>query len=1364
MWDWVKKTASQAYNNYVKPAVNWVNSKVVQPTVKAVQNVTKSVSQPRNNNNRSRPSNTPSSTIWGSSNNNTSRQTAEREAAAQKAKTQASISAAQNVWKNYTNSVNTSKPSWSGSKPTVKTNTFGWKGLGNTLVNAWNGAVASKPSQWIANSKVGQWLANDTPINGATNILSRWWESKNIAGNLDKSSDVATSDIDRTRAKRDALITGTEDAPELVGSAKILEDLKNGVINDAQAREQFNALETKFNLTDAKLKAKSKLYIDYFNKSEADLNRAIPWNQKGITPAVSTFWNKYKGLGLKPAWDILAFGVTLPSRVGNTVLNSMVKMIDPDNSKGVKVPTYEGSPAFVPDPKKGQWTNFWNESANQKNPYWHKLSSDLPQDLGVKGDWTQKNGYTKFADVLGDAILDPSIGIKAGTGFKIFDAIVDMTKNSKVGLNVATKWANSNNKVVKAVKWLNLNKGTDPAMDVIKVEKQAVWDKLNVALAERNKYYEKMMGFYRKYKDSDKLKDLKGKDFGLEGLTHAEMEAYQRSIVRSGWRDTDKIVLDPDLKWTRTMSKDKVVRAIYKNRSRWNRMATAEQTKKGLKFDKGLKTGYEPLWRGQGKKGGLEVSDKKPQAWFTKSRESGSVIPGDASKFMKGRSLKNIFRSRLSRQRGHTAAMGIKPYFKEYNEFKQTVVDLKHELEVLDTAENAHKATKGFKINDLLNKLGKYSPTRTIWKPAVLAGRPAWYVNNVAWNVVASFMGGGTDVLGSYKKIVAGMLKEKKLTPGILKDMPEAIRGNTLAADTFGKKLGAPGSWVEGLSRSALYDAMIKKGFSPEEATKQVNRYLFDYGNTKNWERPIQAVVPFWNWQKNIAKFTATMPLNNPVAAHVFKFIKTEYMDKPLEEIPDENQSYVDSESGKTITWNARNGFEGKIKTPWGWTTVPFLPVMPGQLDKIGLSPWLRLSEELLTGKDTFGNSLWSDNTMVDRIAKTIPQISLGYDKVGALNNKDSKESWITPSGYTKSKQGFDPGAKNYDPNLDKEKKYKTNKNSFLGGRNFKQFDKSTYEEKKRYNAFSKEWFSHDFNKEFADTSVLSKDATNAEKNAFYDNRSSLNDKKKVAMNEIATKHGFDLQKDIYDGKWAKFDTTQTTISKNASEDYHNDRSKFFSESSAFWKKYTGETDVSKKIQMLIDQPRYSKKSIEELKISLQKTLAYTRNKPFWIKYWSLSDPVARRALMATRPDLMKKGTSEKAIFWQTYINSDFRTKRRMLREHPERLADIKNRDPKKADMAWAYENLAPYERKKYFASKGYTLDKVMTNKDYADLRKEDQAKKDRDVAFYPTLAANKTAFKSSISSSVKKKVKQGTKVTWSNTKKVIDKPIWKVS
>jgi hypothetical protein len=69
-----------------------------------------------------------------------------------------------------------------------------------------------------------------------------------------------------------------------------------------------------------------------------------------------------------------------------------------------------------------------------------------------------------------------------------------------------------------------------------------------------------------------------------------------------------------------------------------------------------------------------------------------------------------------------------------------------------------------------------------------------------------------------------------------------------------------------------------------------------------------------------------------------------------------------------------------------------------------------------------------------------------------------------------------------------------------------------------------------------------------------------------------------------------------------------------------------------------------------------------------------------------------------------------------------------------------------------------------MTNKDYADLRREDQAKKDRDVAFYPKVAANKQAFKSTITSSVKKKVKQGTRVTWSKTKKPVDKPIWKAT
>lgn len=1265
MWDWIKKTASQAYNSYVKPAVQWVSDKVVKPTVKVVQNVTKSISQPSSNNNRSNNSNSSSSSVWGSANNNSARQETARKAAENKAKTQTAISSAQNIWKNYTNSVSTNKPAWAATNAPKKVDPTAWNNVKKAGAGAWN---------WAYKNLGGEWLGNNTPLNGVSNILSRWQSSQDISNSLKRQTEDASKNIDRRNSK---LQTIQDEAN------KITSDFESGNINYTNAKSRLADAEARFQAEKLKTEKVAGNYNDYFNKESATLNTPITFNQKGIIPLFSKIWNS-KLLGVvtpKAAWEVAAWISNLPNRTMNTVLNAMSNKWDSDNSKGVKVPTYDGS-TYKSDPKKNILQNSWNESKNQKNPYWQKIFKDVPNNFGQRPDWTQKNNWTKGVDIVGDAMVDPGSLIPTGTGFKMFDKTTDAVRNSQTGVKIATKWNSSANPIVRGLKWLNQT--TDQTAK-LKFDKK-------VAIIQRE-----IMG-----------------DFG--GVS--DKQADLAWIIMRGGKVSASV--DPnDVKVAN--------RIVNKWRSKLDEMFRIDEANLAKQ---GTKLQFNPHYA-PGKYGSADDAKKVLEKTFDATPKKKGV-PAFAKK-------KEFFKYSNDVE-GITKDLATRTYASRKLDGK------------LDTLGEKVRKRLANPIPDLQG--GWTNPTK-IWKASVLGARPSWIINNVSHNIPASVMGGGAGTLKSYGRIARDMLKERKLTPKMLKNMPEEVLGNTMSKEGLGDKLGAFGGWFEGLSRGAMYDNLIRKGMTPAEATKQVNRYLFDYSTTKNWERPIKAVLPFWNWQKNITKFVATMPLNNPRAFKVYKLIKQEFMDKPLSEIPDEIRSYTDPESGKEITWNPRKGYEGKIKIPgMGWRSVPFLPIMPDQLDQIGISPWLRLSEELLTGKDTFGNSLMRDNKILDRILNVFPQTGLIKDYA----NKDKKttENWLSTSGYSKNSQGFDPSKPNYDEKLDNNKKWeRTRNNYFTGGwGTFKKFDKAKYDDTKNYGAFTKDWFSRDFDKEF---NLPKETSTPEERQIAYE-------KKQAAKSDLAKKYGYDLQKDIYDTNWRKYDTEATRKAKEGLQVTQANKSNFYKTTGEFWKNYSAQTDVAKKIKLLIDNPKYAKKSIDELKVSYGKTLAYAQNKPFWDKYWATSDPAARRALMAARPDLMKKGTSEKALFWQTYVTSDFRTKRSMLREHPERLADIKNRDPKKADMAWAYENLAPYERKKYFSSKGYTLDKVMTNQDYIDLRKEDQAKKDRDVAFYPTLAANKNAFKSSITSSVKKKIKQGTKVTWEKSKKVVDKPIWKVS
>jgi hypothetical protein len=232
-----------------------------------------------------------------------------------------------------------------------------------------------------------------------------------------------------------------------------------------------------------------------------------------------------------------------------------------------------------------------------------------------------------------------------------------------------------------------------------------------------------------------------------------------------------------------------------------------------------------------------------------------------------------------------------------------------------------------------------------LWKKAVLKYNPAWYVHNVGWNIPASFLG-GADVK-SYAKLIKASLKEKSLDNSLIKELPTAVAGRGLFGADAGKV--SLGGKLENFSRAASYYGNINKGFSSEQAISKVNRYLFDYATHKRWEAPFRAVNPFFSWQKNIIRLTGQLPFLNPKGSKVINEIKSRFMDKPLQDVPNKDITYTDPETGKELTYNPRQQFEGKIKTPWGWTNAPFLPVLPQQLQQVSTNPILSFLKRITT-------------------------------------------------------------------------------------------------------------------------------------------------------------------------------------------------------------------------------------------------------------------------------------------------------------------------------------------------------------------------------------------------------------------------------
>lgn len=565
----------------------------------------------------------------------------------------------------------------------------------------------------------------------------------------------------------------------------------------------------------------------------------------------------------------------------------------------------------------------------------------------------------------------------------------------------------------------------------------------------------------------------------------------------------------------------------------------------------------------------------------------------------------------------------------------------------------------------LKRRLG--APNR-LWKKAVLKYNPAWYVHNLGWNIPASFMAGGVGTAKGYAKLGKAALKERTLHPTYMDNLPKGVVDNGFFATEHGAGAGklTLGTKMENFSRAAGFLGAKGQGKSDAEAIKNVNRTLFDYGNTKNWERPALTALPFWRFQKNITRLAATMPFTLPRWAKGFNEVKKNTMDKPYNALPDAPQQQFNPETGQPEDVNLKEKYKGKMKTPWGWTTNPFLPILPQNLSQVGVNPWVGLAGRAATGKDYFGKSVRGES-LTDFLGSVVPQYRVGKAGVDLFNgNGNNVEKWLSNTGYSKEAQGIDPNKPNYKASLDPVNGIKKALRSFTGIPNFTpNFDEAKYRKDQNYYAFTKLYFGTDWYKQYPDF-----------------------DKRDAARKELAKRFGFDLQKDLYDGKWSKYDSEATTKLKERKKaaiamqeqvykmyeqipsgtGNNGARGKFIQ----MWKQLMGNTDLLDK------NPDFM--VFKNTPISGNKKYAGSKYAPStaWGKNGA-SDGNGSGS----------KGSSAAKTFWGKYYSLPKDQRTAFLQANPQfRKFGSKTFDPKKADLTWAYKNLPPDVRRAYLNKK----------------------------------------------------------------------------
>lgn len=569
-----------------------------------------------------------------------------------------------------------------------------------------------------------------------------------------------------------------------------------------------------------------------------------------------------------------------------------------------------------------------------------------------------------------------------------------------------------------------------------------------------------------------------------------------------------------------------------------------------------------------------------------------------------------------------------------------TVQDLQSQIDL------TRKNSKGFAHNRSWRgarntAVDTFNAPLNIWRKSVLKYRPAWYVNNLLWNIPASVSAGGARAIPEMAKLTFNP-KYRAATRAAA-----SLAHSKISNEVGTKGLATVANKIEDIPRAAAFLALKKKGYSDKRALKRVNDWLFDYSN-KRGEQPLRHIFPFYNWSKGLTKLSLKMPFEYPRHAAVFSKAYQQFYQRPLNQLDNQNRTWVDPSTGQTITSNERLKYRGRLKIGNKWVRTPFNALTPEQLGQVNLNPMLTLAEQLRASKDRFGN-LTTDRSIGTLFGEQFPQYKLVEDFVN--RNKPNFQRWFTPSGYSKEAQGQDPSASNYKQNLDNKRKFGKSLGAFVGVPSVITRDPNAEAYRKRYNGFNAAYFKIDWSKRL--TTLLEDDPNNAYKR-WRDEQSAL-----------AQKFGFNFEKDIVHGDWTKYDTATTSHTKQLKEKARQFASQYWQEYAKLPKPVYIKTATGGYWSPSTSRPFWIGKYRDS---GFKSTLAdnpyasfpYFNKKDTAGKKTGKKDYIAPHDLLAKeqQSQVKRAAGAAKYALWQKYWNlGSYAEKQDFLKKHPELLA-----------------------------------------------------------------------------------------------------------
>lgn len=920
--------------------------------------------------------------------------------------------------------------------------------------------------------------------------------------------------------------------------------------NALQAKLQSDYEAKRSKLSDRELNDLADQYNQQLKASVADLNRVAAYTEgklEGLGQAASAKLTGKGGQTLSfinrnviqkavnnPVWKYtLGEGDrNIPSIV--TAPSRLINMIGNLNTKDREIYKYGGETAS----RIGSRDNAWQASFNQRNfnirpvvdkPYnwtdakkeiqkdgmaklqFDRLKNDKEKEDFAKRYWDNRNRSLRNQNTMQELAADPlnllagaGAIIKTAKGGKYLSKVDDVARNTKyissamkaadkvIEVKNAFKATVGNSKVVKFLT-KEYKTPTEQLQDAIKVAKETQGAQQDAIFRRVNEINKKLAG------GNAKLDISVFDDFAR--LSDYEAQVIQR-MVDGKLTARDRLML--------VGKNNAPVRAnLERIAAKWNDFA--EQMKladniNNTRFGAGKRT-YSPrtVWlKNKGKE--LDEYDFRLRKRFKGEQSASDFKQGAVDRYFKSK-LDDLY----AKSEGKKTARLVAERDELLKRYDDAVMPAR------EAVEKAYSKTQS-PIEKLRRAAG--APTR-LWKKSVLKYRPAWTVNNVLYNTQAGMLSGGMKYLPEQARMLRPSYARKALS-----EVPDEVRTK------LAKEIGSTGKLnkfyanVENNPRIAAYRALVKDGLTPEQALKRVDKYFFNY-TTKNWERPVKAVLPFWAWQKNLTKAAVKMPFDRPMAAIAYnrteRYQKQDFEKQFGELVPELKKYGYSDEEIEQFKQEQAKYYAKRLRIGNKYYTTPFNAFSEQGLTSMGFNPYLAAASESAEGVDSFGRKIsGNEASLFRRLTTKFPQAELGYKKYKGWRvdkgldkpstmyiGKEGSEGY----GLTKEKQGYDPTKSNYVPSLDPRTKNKQDVAAFFGKPRGLEFDKGKFLEGKKYQKLTAEYF---------------------EKSSTWKNMSF--DEAEAQRNELFSKYGLTAD-DFYSGVLSKYDTDHTKKIKALKED-----------------------------------------------------------------------------------------------------------------------------------------------------------------------------------------------------------------------------------